>query len=134
MQRCYRCAPREEWNRLAESEEGVIQRRLRNETGHAASPIIGRVKSTGRPILSLALVHFSLPPPSVRNDGNVVPVERRNADTLLPLIEQHILPGTTIISDCWAEYGGIERHYTINHSQNFVDPETAAHTNTIEGT
>jgi len=70
----------------------------------------------------------------------LIPVERRNADTLLPLIEQYILPGTTIISDCWAAYGGIERmqqqytHYNVNHSQNFVDPVTGAHTNTIEGT
>jgi len=70
----------------------------------------------------------------------LVPVERRNADTLLPLIAEHILPETTIISDCWAAYGGIERmqkeysHYTVNHSQNFVDPATGAHTNTIEGT
>lgn len=70
----------------------------------------------------------------------VVPVERRNADTLLPLIQQHILPGTSIISDLWAAYGRIPQlpegyeHLTVNHSENFVDPETGAHTNAIEST
>jgi len=70
----------------------------------------------------------------------LVPVERRDAATLLSLIGKHILPNTTIISDCWAAYGGIESmqksyaHYTVNHSQNFVDPTTGAPTNTIEGT
>ena len=41
-------------------------------------------------------------------------------------------------SDCWAAYGGIEdlpegyQHYTVNHSENFVDPETGANTQLIE--
>lgn len=68
------------------------------------------------------------------------PVERRDANTLLPLIQQYILPGSIIISDMWAAYGRIDQlpelytHYTVNHSENFVDPETGAHTQTIEGT
>lgn len=31
----------------------------------------------------------------------MVPVENRNSDTLLSIIKEYILPGTTIISDCW---------------------------------
>uniref|UniRef100_A0A914QR49 ISXO2-like transposase domain-containing protein n=1 Tax=Panagrolaimus davidi TaxID=227884 RepID=A0A914QR49_9BILA len=75
-----------------------------------------------------------------RESGEVflVHVERRDALTLLPIIQRYIRPGTTIISDLWRAYGGISRlpegynHYTVNHSQNFVDPETGAHTNKIE--
>ena len=73
-------------------------------------------------------------------------MERRNADTLLPLLKMHVAPGTTVISDGWAAYGGIDRirelqtgnpaysHFVVNHSENFVDPDTGAHTQTIEGT
>ena len=38
-----------------------------------------------------------------RETGNcfMVPVENRNATTLLAIIKEWIKPGTTIISDCW---------------------------------
>ena len=74
-----------------------------------------------------------------RENGNffLVPVERRNRDTLIPIIQEWILPGTTIISDCWAPYNILDQldyhHLTVNHSNNFVDPVTGACTNTIEG-
>jgi len=74
------------------------------------------------------------------NNCFIVPVERRDAVTLLPIIQKHIRPGTTIMSDGWAAYGGIANmpelyeHYKVNHSENFVDPTTGAHTQTIEST
>jgi len=35
----------------------------------------------------------------------LIPIEKRNADTLLPLIHEYVLPGTVVMSDCWAAYG-----------------------------
>ena len=63
-------------------------------------------------------------------------VPDRTAATLLPIITQAILPGTTVLSDQWRAYNGIAAlgyaHNTVNHSQNFVDPATGAHTQNIE--
>ena len=67
-----------------------------------------------------------------------VPVLDRSANTLLPLIQENIADGTKIISDCWPAYNTITslpqnyQHETVNHSQNFVDPNTGAHTQHIE--
>ena len=65
-------------------------------------------------------------------------VEGRDAETLLPIVRDWVLPGTTIISDCWKAYNCLENegyeHLRVNHSLTYVDPETGAHTNAIEGT
>ena len=66
----------------------------------------------------------------------MVPVRDRSAATLLSIIKARVKPGTTIISDCWKAYDCLDsegyRHLKVNHSLNFVDPLTKAHTNTIE--
>ena len=63
-------------------------------------------------------------------------VPDRTSVTLLKAIKDHILPGTTIYSDCWAAYNKLLQegypHLTVNHSENFIDPSTGAHTQTIE--
>ena len=62
-------------------------------------------------------------------------VDRRDAATLLPIIRNHTLPGTTIWSDMWAAYnavGALPDHDTVNHSIHFVNPVSGTHTNTIE--
>ena len=68
----------------------------------------------------------------------LVPVECRDRDTLLPIIRAHILPGTRIMSDLWKAYDCLKNegydHLTVNHSLNFVDPDTGAHTQRIENT
>ena len=68
----------------------------------------------------------------------LVPVEVRNAETLVGIIKQWIKPGTTIMSDCWKAHDnlgeGWYQHLKVNHSVEFVDSTTGAHTNTIETT
>ncbi|XP_049281627.1 uncharacterized protein LOC125769372 [Anopheles funestus] len=64
-------------------------------------------------------------------------VEQRDAATLHRIINQHVAPGTTIVTDGWRAYNGIDQHgfihETINHSQNFVDPsDPFVHTQNIE--
>jgi hypothetical protein len=67
----------------------------------------------------------------------LVAIHDRSEQTLLALIKEWIEPDTTI-SDCWAAYSAIPRaryrHLTVNHSIQFVNPTTLAHTNTIEST
>ena len=75
-----------------------------------------------------------------RSDGvtetRLLIVEKRDRDTLFPIIKKEILPGSTIHSDQWAAYRTLNTigytHCMVNHSENFVDPETGAHTQTIE--
>ena len=65
-------------------------------------------------------------------------VPNRTRETLVTgLIQQFVDPGTTIISDKFSAYFNLNHvgyiHLMVNHSENFVDPYTGAHTNTIEG-
>ena len=66
-----------------------------------------------------------------------LPDNKRDRATLEPIILSHILPGTTVISDCWKAYDHLGdvgfQHLTVNHSLHFVDPDSGAHINNIEG-
>ena len=68
----------------------------------------------------------------------LVPVERRDKDTLLPIIRTQILPRICVMSIMWKAYHCLQdkgyNHLTVNHSLNFVDPGTGAHTQCIENT
>lgn len=66
-------------------------------------------------------------------------VDRRDANTLIPLIRAHTLPGTIVHSDQWAAYAQvaatiphIAQHSTVNHSLEFVNPTTGTHTQHVE--
>ena len=64
----------------------------------------------------------------------LVQVPDRRAATLLPIIRQHVLPGTRIVTDMWAAYNQLQNHQAVNHSIYFGDPnDPIVHTNTIEG-
>jgi len=69
----------------------------------------------------------------------MVTVADRSAETLELEILRHVLPGSIVVTDLWKGYSQLWAkfgfdHLTVNHSENFVDPETLACTNTIEGT
>ncbi|KAF0310283.1 Adenosine monophosphate-protein transferase Fic [Amphibalanus amphitrite] len=80
-------------------------------------------------------------PTQVTGELRLIRVDRRDAATLLPLIQRHIAPGTTVYSDEWAAYHGIDAisggnyiHRTVNHQNNFINPaDQAVHTQGIEG-
>lgn len=63
-----------------------------------------------------------------RKTGNVfmVTVERRDRETLIPIIKRWILPGTLIIADGWKAYDTLEEHgyklLRVNHSKTFKTP------------
>ena len=65
-------------------------------------------------------------------------VPDRSAATLLPILQAHVAPGSTVYSDQWAAYnnvqslGNVASHGTVNHLLNFVDPVTGIHTQHIE--
>ncbi|ODM88624.1 putative transposase-like protein [Orchesella cincta] len=67
-------------------------------------------------------------------------VPDRTGQTLWPIIQQRIHPGTTIMTDSARVYASLHQasrggfvHYAVNHRRNFVDPNDAnIHTNTVE--
>ena len=66
----------------------------------------------------------------------MVPVNKRDAKILLPIIEKWITNGSIIHSKCWKTYNELKStgydHVTVNHSKEFFNKETASCTNSIE--
>lgn len=63
-------------------------------------------------------------------------VQRRDRNTLIPIIVRECQPGSVIHSDEWPAYGNLNaigfHHSTVNHQENYVDPVTGANTQAIE--
>ena len=66
----------------------------------------------------------------------MIPVHNRKQNTLIPLIQKWIQPGSIIHSDCWKYYNKLSKlgytHITVNHSKEFMNVSNAACTNSIE--
>ena len=64
-------------------------------------------------------------------------VDKRDASTLLPIIQTHVHPGSIVWSDEWRAYQRVQnlpnvaQHQTGNHSINFRHPVTGVHTQNI---
>lgn len=63
-------------------------------------------------------------------------IETRNSEALFKVLKKYVHKNATIITDCWKGYDKLNtyfyRHQTVNHSKNFISPETGAHTQSIE--
>ena len=84
----------------------------------------------------------------VHRESNITyhyPVDNRDAATLIPLIQRHVLPGSRIFSDSWAAYMSLNemgyQHFTVCHKTTFKQKYQSVdtgeiiecQTNTIEG-
>ena len=61
-------------------------------------------------------------------------IHNAGSDTLLPLIQEKVIPDSIVYSDCWRGYNALDvsefKHYRINHSKLFADKHN--HINGIE--
>ena len=109
---------------VVEIDEALIHRRKRN---------VGRLKEEGWVIGGIERPTNPTDPPKLF----LKLCEDRKQETLEQIIKQWVLPGTIIITDSFASYKRLSElgyyHFTVNHSKNFVDPTTQAHTQRIEG-
>ncbi|KAJ4426864.1 hypothetical protein ANN_26663 [Periplaneta americana] len=96
-------------------------------TNHVQSDVVdiedGRTTTYESPIKEIILPEItnqSFPRDNIANC---------NAETLLNLITQWILPGTTIVYDCWKAYNVLQNegfvHLRVNHSGEFVDTDAS---------
>ena len=64
-------------------------------------------------------------------------VPDRKRDTLMRIIKRFIARGATVNSDSWKSYATLASegymHYSVCHKYEFVNLDTGAHTQTIEG-
>lgn len=67
-------------------------------------------------------------------------VQRRDRDTLLPILAKCLQPGSEVVTDDWGAYRCLEqhlpnhvsRHQVVVHADNFVDPANGVHTQEAE--
>ena len=123
-----------------ETKEGRVKGESRWEKGEEGrqNPVqLGGIDATGAGIMVFGIVDTSTTP----GTGYLRIVIRRDAATLLPIIQNVTRPGGIIHSDQWRAYHGIQQqlglqHRTVNHSLNLstqlpaYTPNTSSRTGT----
>ena len=100
----------EQFGGIVEIDESVFGRKIKNNKGNPR---------TGRKIWIVGIME--------RDSKKLIlyPVKNRSADTLLPIIQKHVSPGSTIYTDGWRGYANLPniglgyKHYLVNHSNTF---------------
>lgn len=74
----------------------------------------------------------------LQRDGSIVTIVTllANGEAIKPFIYKHVAPGTTVITDGFGAYKGLDKTYThevVMHSENEYVREGNIHTNTLEG-
>ena len=63
-------------------------------------------------------------------------VKRRDKETLIPIIQKNCIAGRDIHSNEWRAYIKLNnhayQHYTVNHKENFVNPDIGKHTQFVD--
>ena len=116
-----------------ENEEEKRTMRLggRGETVQAdESCVFSRKYEVGR-VLQLTQQGWVFGVVEDRPDGRlyIQMVRHKDAQTLQTIIKDHVADGTTIHTDGWPAYNGLNKvngfkHYSVNHSEHFVEMKT----------
>ena len=107
-----------------------------SESGYSSYPLSRRIK--GPWVLGICLVSVDVQGKRHASEVRLFHVDKRDKETLNRVISAELNPGTSINTDEWGGYVDLNElgldfdHKTVNHSENFVDPVTGAHTQTIE--
>ncbi|KCZ78506.1 hypothetical protein H311_00461 [Anncaliia algerae PRA109] len=71
-------------------------------------------------------------------DSFFVEVLKRDSETFSQIILKHEKIGSTLYTNCWRGYNNLStlgyKHFTVYHSENFVNPANLIHAQHIEGT
>ncbi len=60
----------------------------------------------------------------------------RSSAILIPIVKKYVETGSAIVTDLWGGYNPLSNHgfvhETVNHKQNYVNPDTGFHTKGVE--
>lgn len=105
--------------RVVQIDESVVAKRKYNRGKRVKTTwVLGMIDSTSK-------------------ESVIIYVPKRDKQTMIPEIQRFVKPGTTIWTDGWGAYKGLDKcgytHKTVNHSKNFKKTLTGVCTNRIEG-